>query len=119
VLLPTTPPDWATLVERWSETIFNQHPELVYGSQPSILSSFDILLLPLGLAYSKRGQTLPLIELLLQDGLLRGDDRQIERVVAGLGAVGFYFPAPTFRLLGDLLLANEGDPGDHANPAPR
>jgi hypothetical protein len=110
VLLPTTPPAWATIVEQWTEAIFSQHPELVYGTKPSLLDSFDILLLPLGLAYGKIGQTLPLIELLLQDGLLRGDERQIERVVAGLGAVGFYYPQATFRLLGDLLLAGEGGP---------
>ena len=108
VLLPHTPPEWAATIELLTERIFAEHPELAYGAQSSLLAALDILLLPLGLAYGKLGQTLPLIELLLQDGLLRGDERQIDRCVAGLGAVGFYFPAAAFRLLGDVVLATEG-----------
>lgn len=107
VLMPHTPPSWAPLIEQLTERMFGEHAEIVYGEAPGILAQLDILLLPLGLAYGKVGQTMPAIELLLQDGLLRGDDRQIDRCVAGLAAVGFYHPAPTFRLLGDLLAALE------------
>jgi Protein kinase domain/NACHT domain len=106
-LIPHTPPAWAALIEELTERLFVDHAELIYGETPSILSQFDILLLPLGLAYGKVGQTMPVIELLLQDGQLRGDDRQIARCVAGLAAVGFYYPEPTFRLLGDLLSGME------------
>ncbi|GAB4434438.1 MAG: hypothetical protein OHK0015_24190 [Chloroflexi bacterium OHK40] len=105
VLLPQTPAAWAPLVEELTEALFRDHPDLVYGAAPSVLQSFDILLLPLGLVYGKLGQTMPLIELLLQDGLLRDDRRQVERVVAGLAAVGFYFPEPTLRLLGEVVAA--------------
>ncbi len=109
VLLPDTPPAWAPLVEELTERLFATHPEIVYGETPSMLQRLDdMLLLPLGLAYAKVGQTMPLIELMLQDGLMRGDDRQVERVVAGLAAVGFYYPTPVFRLLGDVLTASEG-----------
>jgi hypothetical protein len=107
VLLPRTPPAWAPLVEELTERMFAEHPDIAYGESPGLLSQFDILLLPLGLAYGKVGQTMPVIELLLQDGLLRGDDRQIARCVAGLAAVGFYYPEPTFRLLGDTLAGLE------------
>ncbi|NTU84299.1 MAG: hypothetical protein HGA45_33885, partial [Chloroflexales bacterium] len=109
VRLPTTPPAWAPLVEWLTERIFTEHPAIVYGETPSILQRLaDVLLLPLGLAYGKLGQTMPLIELMLQDGLMRGDERLVERVVAGLAAVGFYYPEPVFRLLGDTLTAREG-----------
>ncbi len=105
VVLPTTPPAWATLAERFTERMFVEHPEIVFGAEPSLLQAFDILLLPLGLAYGKVGQTMPVIELLLQDALLRGDDQQLERVTAGLAAVGFYHPQPTLQLLGQIVEA--------------
>ncbi len=109
VLLPTTPPAWVALVESLTERMFVEHPALVFGETPSVLQRIgDLLLLPLGLAYGKRGQTMPLIELLLQDGLLRNDQRLVERVVAGLGAVGFYYPEPVLRMLGDVITAGEG-----------
>jgi hypothetical protein len=107
VLLPNTPPTWAPLVEQLTERIFVEHPDLVYGETPSILQRVsDLLLLPLGLVYGKLGQTMPLIELMLQDGLLRGDPRLVERVVAGLGAVGFYYPEQVLKLLERVISAD-------------
>ena len=103
VLLPQTPVEWIPLVEGLTEELFATNPDLVYGVTPSLIQQFDILLLPLGLAYGKLGQTMPLIELLLQDGLLRGERRQVERVVAGLAAVGFYHPQPVLRMLGEVV----------------
>jgi hypothetical protein len=113
VLLPNTPPAWAGLAEAFTERMFVEHPELVSGAEPSLLQAFDILLLPLGLAYGKVGQTMPLVELLLQDALLRGDDRQLDRVTAGLAAVGFYHPQPTLQLLEQIVEAA----GDTLPPA--
>jgi hypothetical protein len=109
VLLPQTPAAWGALVEELTEGIFRDHPELAYGEAPSVVQQFDILLLPLGLAYGKRGGSMPLIELMLQDGLLRGDRRLVERVVAGLAAVGFYYPEPVFKLLDELVVAGDGE----------
>ncbi|MEI7644237.1 MAG: protein kinase [Chloroflexales bacterium] len=106
-LIPCTPPAWASLIEDLTERMVAEHADMIYGETSGILSQLDILLLPLGLVYGKVGQTMPMIALLLQDGLLRGDDRQIARCVAGLAAVGFYYPEPTFRLLGDLLAGLE------------
>lgn len=103
VMLKRTPPAWAPLLEEFTEQLFRKHPDIIYGETTSLLQQLDVLLLPLGLAYGKVGQTMPVIELLLQDGLLRGDQRQIDRCVAGLAAVGFYYPEPTFRLLGEML----------------
>ncbi|MEI8165031.1 MAG: hypothetical protein WCG26_01595, partial [Chloroflexales bacterium] len=109
VRLPTTPPTWAPLIEWLTERMFVEHPAIIYGETPSILQRLaDVLLLPLGHVYGKVGQTMPLIELMLQDGLIRNDERLVERVVAGLAAVGFYYPAPVFRMLGDMLTAREG-----------
>jgi hypothetical protein len=107
VLLPSTPPAWAPLAEELTERMFAEHPDLVYGETPSVLQRVsDLLLLPLGLAYGKLGQTMPLIELMLQDGLLRGDERLVERVVAGLGAVGFYYPEPVLGLIERVITAD-------------
>jgi hypothetical protein len=106
VLLPTTPPAWAALAETLTERMFSEHAPIVAGVEPSLLQSFDILLLPVGLAYGKVGQTMPVIELLIQDALLRGDDPQLERVTAGLAAVGFYYPAPTLQILGQIVEAS-------------
>jgi hypothetical protein len=110
VLLPQTPPAWAPLVEELTESIFRDHPEIAFGEASSVIQQFDILLLPLGLAYGKRGGSMPLLELMLQDGLLRDDRRLVERVVAGLGVVGFYYPEPVFRLLDDMVVAVGDDP---------
>jgi len=63
------------------------------------LNQFDILLLPLGLAYGKRGTAMPYIETLLRDGWARGDLRLVRRCIAGLGVVGFYFPQAVFQTL--------------------
>lgn len=117
VLLPTTPAAWAPLIEELTERMFAEHPAIVYGEEPSLLQQLgDLLLLPLGLAYGKIGQTMPLVELLIQDGLLRDDRRQVERVVAGLAVVGFYYPEPTLRLLGDLLTAAPESPPEALIP---
>jgi hypothetical protein len=105
VLLPDTPTGWAPLLEELTEAFFRDHPAVAYRDAPGILQPFDILLLPLGLAYGKLGGSMPLFELMLQDGLLRDDRRQVERVVAGLAPVGFYFPEPTLKILGEVLAA--------------
>jgi hypothetical protein len=105
VLLPNTPPAWATLAEQFTERLFVEHPDLINGTTPSLLQALDLLLLPLGLAYGKIGQTMPMIELLVQDALLRGDDQQLDRITAGLAAVGFYYPQPTLTILGQIVEA--------------
>ncbi|NJM07624.1 UbiA family prenyltransferase, partial [Candidatus Gracilibacteria bacterium] len=103
VLLPQTPLSWAPFLETLTERLFAEHADLVYGEHSSLLDQFDVLLLPLALAYGKIGQTMPLYELLVQDGLLRDDRRQLARCVAGLGAVGFYYPDAAFALLEPIM----------------
>lgn len=98
VLQPGTPPAWVELLEEWTARLFAENPEQVYGAG-GLLGLLDILLLPLGLAYAKRQSAMPLFERLIQDGLLRGDWRQTERVIAGLGALGFYHPQAVFQTL--------------------
>jgi serine/threonine protein kinase len=98
VLQPDTPPAWTGLLEEWTARLFAENPAQVYGGS-GLLGLLDILLLPLGLAYAKQQPAMPLFEQLIQDGLLRSDWRQVERVIAGLGAVGFYKPRSVFETL--------------------
>ena len=56
-----------------------QQAGLVYSQSPSLLAKLDVLLMPLGLAYAKRGQGMPLVVELLQGGLGQSDRRQVSR----------------------------------------
>ena len=68
------------------------------GEDGGILGQFDIGLLPLGLAYGKRGVAMPLVDELLDDAL--DSDRPLaHRLVRGLAAVGFYYPESVFATL--------------------
>jgi len=99
VLLPGTPPGWVGLLETFTRRLIEQHPAIFYGEEQGVLAQFDILLVPLGLAYGKRGPSMPHFEALIQEGLSRGDRRQVARCLAGLGPVGFYYPDAVFHTL--------------------
>jgi len=99
VLLPDTPPAWVELLEDLTRQLIEEHPAVFYGEEAGFLAQSDILLLPLGLAYGKRGPSMPYFEGLIRDGLSRGDRRQVERCLAGLGPVGFYHPEAVFHTL--------------------
>jgi len=99
VLLPTAPPAWIKLVEEFTHRIIEEHPAIFYRDEPSILKWCDIALLPLGLAYGKRGLSMPYFEALIRDGLNRGNQRLVERCIEGMGIVGFYYPDAVFQTL--------------------
>ena len=99
VLLPDTPPAWAELLEDFTRQLVEEHPAVFYGEEAGFLAQSDIALLPLGLAYGKRGPSMPYFEGLIRAGLSDGDWRQVERCLAGLGPVGFYYPDGVFHTL--------------------
>jgi hypothetical protein len=104
VLLPDTPPAWVELLEDLTRQLIEEYPAVFYGEEAGFLAQSDILLLPLGLAYGKRGPSMPYFEGLIRDGLSRGDRRQVERCLAGLGSVGFYHPDAVFHTLRAAIL---------------
>ena len=60
-------------------------------------------MLPLGLAYAKRGPSMPYFETLIKDSLERNDMKSASRYLAGLGSVGFYYPEAMFNTLHNTI----------------
>lgn len=102
LLLPDTP-DWTDLAVTCTQRLLTENAQIFYGDEPGILNLCDVVLLPPGLAYGKRGDTMPYIETLLRDGLQRGDLRLVKRCIAGLATVGFYYPRAVFATLGAVI----------------
>jgi CHAT domain/NACHT domain len=103
VLLPGTPPEWVELVEEFTRRLIEEQSAIFYGDEQSIFKLIDMALLPLGLAYGKRGDSMPYIETLIRNGLQQNDMRLVQRCVEALGTVGFYYPKAVFHTLGTTL----------------
>jgi len=104
VLLPDTPPAWLEVVEGLTRRLAAENPEVFFQEQPGFLARFDILLLPLGLAYGKRGpveqgSAMPYFEELIREQIAAENWQQVKRCLAGLGPVGFYYPAAILATL--------------------
>jgi hypothetical protein len=98
VLLPDTPPAWKELLEDFTRRILDEHRDPLQDE-----TAADLLCVPLGLAYGKRGEPMRLYDEWLRDGLARGDAAQVRQVLVGLGPVGFYFPDVVFATLRPLV----------------
>jgi hypothetical protein len=111
VPLSGTPDAWVGQLERMTEDLLERQRDTFFGRDTELLSRFDIGLVPLGLAYGKRGTGMPLFDRWLQDGLLGGGDRELAvRTIRGLGAVGVYFPHAVFeslRVCGDAFRSRD------------
>jgi hypothetical protein len=103
VLLPDTPPAWTALLERFTARFVDENRATFERGGAHAERRFDFALLPLGLAYGKRGGSMPWFETLLQEGIHRGDQLLIGRTVEGLGPVGFYYPHAVFHTLQPFL----------------
>jgi len=97
VPLPNTPEEWVPQLESMTSDLADRHHATFMGQEGGILARFDIALLPLGLAYGKRGNGMPLFEKMLERR--REDPAFAARVIRGLAPVGVYFPHPVFDLL--------------------
>lgn len=96
VLLPHTPNDWVDLLEEFTRRLIREHPDIFYGG---LLVRFDVVFVPLGLAYGKRGAGMPLFAELIRQALADGDQRLLARCLRALGPVGFYYPRAVLDML--------------------
>ena len=99
VLLPDTPACWTGTLEKLTARLVDEEPDLFHGRRSPLPPGLDVVLLPLCLAYAKRGDSMPYCERLIREGLERADRTRVQRCVAGLGAVGFYYPRAVFHTL--------------------
>jgi hypothetical protein len=99
LLLKNTPQAWTNLLQDLTKKLIDEDPDMFYGDRSPLPAGFDVVLLPLSLAYAKQGGPMPYIENLLRDGLQRGDTKLVRRCILGLGAAGFYYPKPVFQVL--------------------
>jgi len=97
VLLRDTPSDWTPLLEEFTGRLLTEHADIVYSEQDIL--QFRIFLVPLGLAYGKCGQAMPLFDELLADAIGQDDENRVAQIVAWLGPVGFYYPDAVFTTL--------------------
>ena len=98
VPLPGTPEAWVEQLEGMTRRLIEEHRATFLGQDDPLLARFDIVLLPLGLAYGKRGGGMPLFQELLERGL-HEDPPVAVRVIHGLAAVGVYYPHAVFEVL--------------------
>jgi GTPase SAR1 family protein len=99
VLFKTTPPEWIPLLEELTARYIDEHREDFLVPPTIVARELDLVLVPLGLAYGKRGQDMPYLERLLCDALAQDDLAFAARIIEALNAVGFYHPIAVFRLL--------------------
>jgi hypothetical protein len=114
ILLPDTPPAWTELVESFTRRLISENPEIFYREQKAFLAHFDVTLLPLGLAYGKQatgneGPAMPYFETLICEQIAAANWQQLNRILSGLGPVGFYYPQA-------LLATLEAAISDFNNP---
>lgn len=94
---------WVTLLEDFTRTVVDQHPDAFFGPPRGILAHLDLRLLPLGLAYAKVGGPMPYLEELLGGVLAEGDAGRLAGVVSALGPLGLFRPDETLRLLASVI----------------
>lgn len=98
VPLPGTPEAWIPHLESRAEYLAETHRPTFLGEVEALPADFDIGLLPLGLAYGKRGRGMPLFDAMLRRDL-EGDRPIALRIIRGLAAVGVYYPYAAFDTL--------------------
>lgn len=98
VLLPSTPVAWVVLLEDMTRHIFEAGFQEI-EKLASQLTIGNLLFLPLGLAYGKRGDSMPLFEELLANELSQERYETAARIIDQLGPVGFYYPRGVLAVL--------------------
>ncbi len=104
VLLPETPRAWIGLLEEMTRRIWEGDTRPADQDDRGFQAR-DLLCVPLGLAYGKRGGGMALFEQWLAREVAREGHEAAARLVAGLGAVGFYYPRDVLAALAPHLKA--------------
>ena len=94
-----TPDQWVELLEEFTRRLITENEETYYGERGRFFEQFDIVLVPLGLAYGKQGTSMPLFENMVREGIAGEQWPRLTRTLEALGPVGFYYPRATFRTL--------------------
>jgi hypothetical protein len=99
VLLPDAPDEWVPLLEIFTRQMVEEYPGFFFGDEMPLIQKFDLLMIPLGISYGKRGSEAPYFVELLDSAFSQADRRLLRRSLAGLGLVGFYYPQAVFQTL--------------------
>ncbi|MEA2825803.1 MAG: hypothetical protein QOG43_242 [Actinomycetota bacterium] len=105
VLVEKAPGQWVGLLEDLTRTFVDDNRAAFLAADGGTGAPFEIDLLPLGLAYGKRGGPMTYFGTLLV-GAASGaaaDPGLLGRVIRGLAPVGFYHPQAVLQLLRDSV----------------
>ncbi len=130
VLIEKSPEAWVPLLEDLTRTFVEENGDVFLAADGGTRAPFDIDLLPLGLAYGRRGGPMTSFGTLLAGA----EPALLARVVRGLAAVGFFCPQATLQTmreawprlsdpaleetLGATLATVPGPPRRHRRPVP-
>lgn len=113
VLARDTPAEWTPLLEDLTRRYVTEQRKDFVDPPPQLARHLDTALMPLGLAYGKRGAPPALFEQLLREALESADTAMTSRLIAALAPAGFYYPhtlfqilRPAFASLDDPVIAN-------------
>jgi hypothetical protein len=95
-----------------TERLLDDDPTLATVRDDRMLSEFDVLFFPLGLAYARAGQRLALHERLLLDP--DTDAAARASCITGIAVTGLYFPEAALAALEPAVTADERFLGQHA-----
>ncbi len=112
VPLPTTPRSWLPLVEELTRDLVERDRETFVSRDGGKLLDFDIMLLPLGLAYAKDPAVdgMPYLDEVIARSIDRHDTELLSRVLEALAPIGFHYPEVLFRSLRPVMGAVLAEP---------
>lgn len=100
------PPEWLDYIEGFTQRFVEDGGGgrvLFMAADAGLATPFDIDLLPLGLAYGRRGEGMPYLQHLVGAAIDAHDDELACRCIKGLAPVGFYYPAAVFDVLRSVV----------------
>ncbi|WHZ13625.1 MAG: hypothetical protein OJF52_000458 [Nitrospira sp.] len=92
------PRDFLKVIEDLTDRMINENADIFHDDRNWLSRKFDIMFLPLGLAYGKcdANASMPVFNRVIQEGLKGGSYRIVARCIRALGPVGFYYPQAVF-----------------------
>ncbi|MFF0836642.1 MULTISPECIES: hypothetical protein [unclassified Streptomyces] len=94
-----TPPEFLETVHHLTHRLLAENYETIVGRDSGELSTFNVFLLPVGLASGRTGLPMEQVDRALCSALKGGDDRMANAIINGLGFVGIYSPDTTLTCL--------------------